>query len=149
MATILLISHGLFAQELCNSVAMIMGTDISLDYISMDVTQGIEEFNKNIDRKISDILRTGEKLLLVCDLYFGSPFISASKCVSNLLPLHQYKVITGANLPMLLELCTVNKSDPENLDRLVEVALRMGKEGITEFVMKVETKSSGEDVDII
>jgi mannose PTS system EIIA component len=144
MAKILVISHGLLAQELCNAVAVIMGFDNSLDCISMDVTQGIEQLNKDLAEKICDLLKTSDKLLIVCDLYFGSPFIAASKYVTNVLPPQRYRIITGANLPMLLELCTVNNSDPDNLDHLVDVALCMGREGIMEFVLKVETNTSDE-----
>ena len=144
MAQILVISHGLLAQELCNSVVMIMGINISLNHISMDATQGVEKLKKDLNKQLGGLSKTGEKLIIVCDLYFGCPFISAVEFITNILSPQQCRIITGANLPMLLELCMANNTDPENLDHLVDIALRMGKEGIKEFALKIETNTSDE-----
>jgi len=144
MAKILVVSHGLLAQGLCDAVAMIMGTDDVLDYVSLDANQGVEQLEQALNEKLCELLKTGDKVLVVCDLYFGCPFITASKCVSDALSAQQFRIVAGANLPMLLELCLVNETSPDDLDRLTEVALGKGKEGIVEFVSKAEANVSDE-----
>ena len=144
MANILVISHGDLAKELCNTAALIMGPDNSLDFVSMDVVEGVEKLKKDLNEKICELLKTCAKLLIVSDLYSGCPFITASKCAADIHPPQEFRMITGANLPMLLELCLANNSDPEDLDHLVDVALNAGREGITEFVLHGQIKSSDE-----
>jgi mannose/fructose-specific phosphotransferase system component IIA len=146
MAKILVVSHGLLAQGLCDAVAMIMGTGNAPDYISLDAMQGVEQLEKELNEKICDLLNTCNKLLVVCDLYFGCPFITASKCVAGAFPAQQFRIVAGANLPMLLELCLANETTPDDLDHLVEVALSKGKEGIMEFVPKPEASVSDEAI---
>lgn len=144
MANILVISHGQLAKELCNTVAFIMGPVTSLDYISMDAVEGVEKLKNDLNGKICELLKTCNKLLIVSDLYSGCPFITASKCAADVHPPQECRIITGANLPMLLELCLANNSAPDDLNHLVEVALNAGKEGITEFVLQTQTKPSDE-----
>jgi mannose PTS system EIIA component len=144
MANILVISHGQLAKELCNTAALIMGPITSLDFISMDVVEGVEKLKNDLNGKICELLQTSDKLLIVSDLYSGCPFITASKCAADVHPPQQCKIITGANLPMLLELCLANNSAPDDLNYLVEVALNAGKEGISEFVLQTQKKSSDE-----
>ena len=144
MANILVISHGLLAKELCNTVGLIMGPVKSLDFISMDVVEGVEKLKIDLNEKICELLKTCNKLLIVADLYSGCPFITASKCAADIHPPQECRIITGANLPMLLELCLANDTDPDDLDHLVEVALNAGRKGITEFVLQSQTKPPDE-----
>jgi PTS system mannose-specific IIA component len=146
MAKVLILSHGLLAQELRNAVFMIIGSDDSLDHLSLDVEHGVEKLREDLRAKLSETAKTGEKLLIVCDLFFGCPFITASELVTKNMPPQQCRIIGGANLPMLLELCLANKVEPDNLDHLVGIALRTGKEGIVELEIKGEIKPEGEDL---
>lgn len=144
MANVLVISHGLLAQELCNTVVMITGPDASLNYVSLDAMQGVERLKMDLIEKIKELVKDGQKVLIICDVFGGCPFNTVSEYMNNNFEPQQYKIISGANLPMLLELCMANNLNPDNLDYLVDLALRMGREGIIEFVMKSEKNSLDE-----
>ena len=136
MADILIISHGMLARELCNSVKLFLGEDVSLSCVCLKEDLGIEQYKKELFEKIDLILKNSSHLLIVCDLYFGSPYIAAVEYVCSQQLDQNIKVISGANLPMLLELCVANKNNPENLECLVASAIQFGKDGIMQYTRK-------------
>lgn len=146
MVSILVISHGLFAQELCRSVELIVGNISFLSSMSMDMTEGVEKLKKDLFEKITALSKTNNRLLILCDLYFGCPFITAIECAKSILPAQSFKVVTGVNLPMLLELCVANKDHSADLDNLVDIAVQMGKKGIQEFIFNEKKDDCNESL---
>jgi len=124
---------------------MIIGKDSNLYYCSLDEKLGSDKFKEVFSEIICKLSSSGKKLVIICDLYFGCPNISAVECISSVLETGSYRIITGANLPMMLELCLANRSNPNDLDLLVKTALTKGKEGITEFKIK-KSDNKHEDV---
>ena len=136
MAGILIASHGMLAKELCGSVNFFLGEDDSLDHSCLDEKVGIDQYKKDLYKKIESMLQKYRQLLIVCDLYFGSPYIAAVEYVCSCQLDQQIKVVSGANLPMLLELCAANQHNTERLDLLAEKALQFGRNGIMQYVRK-------------
>ena len=133
MANLLLISHGSFAKGLCHSIEMIIGKDQNLLCCMLDENEGLEKFKEDASRILAEIAKSGEKLMIVCDLNFGSPNVAAFEIACQILGTENFKMVTGANLPMMLELCIANQSRPDDLDYLLKKAISMGKEGIRDF----------------
>jgi PTS system mannose-specific IIA component len=136
MANLLVVSHGSFAQGLCQSIEMIIGKDEHLFHCALNEEEGSEGFKDHFKALIKQLSLSSEKLLVICDLYFGCPNVAAVECLKELLNDADYRVITGANLPMMLELCLANRTDPQDLDFLAEKALTMGKEGVKDFPLR-------------
>ncbi len=145
MANLLVVSHGSFAQGLCQSIEMIIGKDDHLFSCSLNEEEGSEGFRNHFKGLIKQLSLSSEKLIVICDLYFGCPNISAVECLNKFLNEADYRVVTGANLPMMLELCLANRSCPNDLDFLVEKALTMGREGVKEFPIRQTTPVAVDD----
>ncbi len=77
MANLLVVSHDLFAQGLCQAVEMIIGKDDHLLHCSLGEEEGAEGFKNNFEGLIKQLSLSSEKLIVICDLYFGCPNISA------------------------------------------------------------------------
>lgn len=145
MAHILVIGHGFITKEFSNAVSMILGAEYSPDWCCLDFSDGIENFKLDINQKICALAEAQEKIIIVSDLFFGSPFISTLECLKSFFTPDRFRVVTGANLPMLLELCLANHDNPDDLDGLVNIAISKGKEGIQEYVIKLEEDTQEKD----
>lgn len=96
---ILLLSHGLFAQELLNTCRMI-DPEVE-DVCALCLTDGgIESFSEKLNLYLKK--NENESILFFCDLKHGSPY---NQLLINMIEIkvNKYKIITGMNLPMVLQ----------------------------------------------
>lgn len=112
MIQILVTTHGALAQELVKTTALIMGDQPELEYISLEVHEGIED----LQRKITAMLKP-EGCLMLVDMFGGTPS-NVALALSQQYPI---RVLAGANLPMLIEALTHRAlMDIDQLARFVE-----------------------------
>ncbi|NMB60844.1 MAG: PTS sugar transporter subunit IIA [Chloroflexi bacterium] len=137
MAHILVLSHGTFAAGLINAVEIITGTDENLDGCSLDPEKGVVDFKRSFLEIIERLDIAEIKLLILCDLYCGCPFNTAVEIANSMLPADKFKIVSGVNLPMMLETCLVNKQHPDDLELLYKTALSAGHYGIHEPAAEV------------
>jgi len=130
MAKILVISHGLFASGLINSVEMIIGKYEGILSCSLDAEEGVHGFKESLMRIFDEISTSNSKAIILCDLYCGCPYSSTVEIAASILPEQNYRIVSGVNLPMMLELCLVNQQDPDNLELLFQTAISSGVNGI-------------------
>lgn len=90
-------THGRFGEELIKSAEMIVGKMENVKSVSLLPMMSFEEFMHEADSVLSDL--EGPVLALV-DLYGGTP----CNVLSALTRKYHHNVITGVNLPMLVEL---------------------------------------------
>lgn len=91
---ILLLSHGLFAQELLNTCRMI-DPEVE-DVCALCLTDGgIESFSEKLNLYLKK--NENESILFFCDLKHGSPY---NQILINMIEVkvNKYKIITGMNL---------------------------------------------------
>jgi len=118
---ILLLSHGNSAKGIMDGYSMIAGENPSIEYIQLD-GKGISEFSTKVNNYLDE---SKGQVLVICDIAGGTPYnVSFSYFLSN--P-DKIRVISGMNLPMVLELGT---STLDDLDVAVETARKAGTEGI-------------------
>ena len=113
MYEVLVVSHSILAKGFNEAVNMILGSEIN--YLGLD-DDGVEIFHKRLKEKIDAIKEKNKKVLILADLFGGTPFNKAlyeASLDSNV------KVISGINLSMLIEAIMREKS---NID---EVALEI------------------------
>lgn len=101
-------THGRFGEELIKSAEMIIGKMENVKSVSLLPSMSFEEFMQEVDSTLSEL--DGPILALV-DLYGGTP----SNVFTVLTRKYNYNVITGLNLPMLIDLY-INYGDKEMLD---------------------------------
>lgn len=134
MKGILLVSHGKLAEGMKDTLEIFSGEVEQLDSLALESGQDIEEFSKLLRKKI-DELDKGQGVVIFCDLAFGTP----SNVSGRLLSMDHYKdsvqIITGMNLPMVLEYTQVRRSNTKIND-----ILEVGKEGIIDFNEKISNR---------
>lgn len=113
MYKVLVVSHGKLAKGFNDAVKMILGTEIN--YLGLD-DDGVEIFHKRLKEKIEAIKNENKKVLILADLFGGSPF---NKALYEASTDSNVKVISGINLSMLIEAIM---SEESNID---EVALNI------------------------
>ncbi len=137
MIGVLIITHGKFAEGLLDSVHLIMGKQEKCEILSLHHGDSIEEFSQAIFEKMRK-LDEGSGVIVVTDLYSASPYNQTALNHNRLLKekIH-YRLLSGVNLPMLLEIFNqrlMNKS----LDTMTEKALNSAKKGVKEFFIELK-----------
>lgn len=118
---IVLITHGRFGEELKKSAEMILGT--LKDVYCFSLLEGMAPEDLTTDLK--KVLDTApENTIIFTDLYGGTPSnIGTIFAIKN-----NYLVISGLNLPMLIEAEMMRSQD--NYEKIDEKLISTGEEGI-------------------
>jgi len=119
MIGVVVITHGQLAIELLNATEMIVGdlpqfTAVSIGWHD-DVNDAREEIEQAIER-----VRGDEGVLLLTDMFGGTP----SNLGMTFLEKDRIEVITGVNLPILIKLAGLQRSQD-----LLAVARQMRDDG--------------------
>lgn len=102
MVGLLLISHGSLASGLLDAAEMILGRQEQIKAVGLLPQDSPEGFQETIRTLVKE-LDSGEGVLILADLFGGTPVNAAAYLVSEKL---NVEVVTGVSLPMLLEALT-------------------------------------------
>mgnify|MGYP001321713084 FL=1 len=145
MTKLLVITHGKMAMGIKDSVDLIIGNSDNIITESLVAGQDFEEFKSSIESKIR---RGGkeEPVLVMVDLFSASPY-NASLYLSQKLREEGYKieVITGVNLPMVLEASLM--ADSMELEELKDLAVKNGREGVIDAIALLDSSLEDEEED--
>lgn len=134
---IILAAHGELATEFHNTLEMIVGDVKHFHPVNFYSEDGPDQLRARIEEVVK--LNSGTEYLIFVDLYGGSPFnVSAGLAALD----DNISVITGMNLPMLLELAFLTGDSKADL---IEKALASGKEGVR--LLKLDLKTDEEEDD--
>ena len=130
MLGIIVGTHGIFAQELVKSCEMICGEQKNVRAVTLVPGEGPDDLVKKYEAAIAELDCEGGVLFLN-DLFGGSPYNAACRLViSN----ENYGIVTGVNLPMLIEMCSAQlMDDGSDIKALMEKAVEAGKNGTQTF----------------
>lgn len=123
-------THGIFASELVKSCEMICGEQKNVRAVTLIPGEGPDDVVAKYEAAIKELDCEGGVLFLN-DLFGGSPYNAACRLVIGN---ENYGIVTGVNLPMLIEMCSAQMID-EGLDikALMEKAVEAGKNGTQTF----------------
>jgi PTS system mannose-specific IIA component len=124
MVGIILVSHGPMANGMLEAASMIVGDQEGIKAVSLEEMDDVE----GLMGKISDAIKsvdTGDGVLVLVDVFGASPFNASARLA---LTRNNMEVITGMNLPMLLELAIQRQGN--NLKDCVKIALEAGSSSI-------------------
>lgn len=133
MIAIIIASHGLFSEELLKSSEMIFGNQTNVNTVSFLPGEGITDLTNKYINSIKS-LNSEDGVLFMVDIFGGSPFNCASLLA---LDNENIEVISGVNLPMLLEVFA-NKSSL-TLKDLVYLGENSAKESIKHLIKSKES----------
>jgi len=126
MIGLVLVCHGKMAEGLIDAMQLIAGEQKAVRGVGLYETEGVEDLMSKIQTAVDEV-SGGEGVLIMVDLFGASPF-NASARLALSSPGKSVEVVTGLNLPMLVELVTQWES--MNLTEAVELVLKAGPEGI-------------------
>lgn len=105
MIGIVVMSHGGLAEGLVSASEVIMGPAQQVRTLSLRREGSVDELSSDFERVVNEV-DTGDGVIVLCDLFGGSPCNVASM---GLRSARNYHLVSGANLPMLIE--AINSRD--------------------------------------
>ncbi|MEG2829962.1 MAG: PTS mannose transporter subunit IIAB [Edwardsiella sp. (in: enterobacteria)] len=130
-------THGAAAEQLLKTAEMLLGEQSNVGFIDFVPGENAETLIEKYSQKLAQ-METGEGVLFLVDTWGGSPFNAASRIV---LDKEHYDVITGVNVPMLVETFMARDDNP-TFDELVALALETGREGVRALRAKEEAPAA-------
>lgn len=122
---IILSTHGFTSKQLLKTTEMIAGKQQNIAWVDLLPEENTEMLMKKYSTHLSTLnISTG--VLFLVDIWGGSPFNAANNLMANK---KNYDIITGINIPMLIELC-IERENNHSLKKLVKIALKCGKDSI-------------------
>ncbi len=132
MIGIVLISHGGLADGLLDAAEMITGEAEQVACISLQPIDDIDVLVDRIQEAVNQVDNEAGVLLMV-DLFGASPFNASGRLV--LAQQDHLELITGMNLPMLVELLV--QREGLSLEEAAKIALEAGKSGVSRLSDKI------------
>lgn len=125
---IVLVSHGALADGLIAAAQMIMGPQAAVEAVGLSPAENMDEFLEKLKRAAATV-EQGQGVLVLADLFGGSPGNTAAYLAQA-----GTEVVTGMNLPMLLEvLGSRDEQGPEDLARAAMAAACEGVRRLAEM----------------
>lgn len=128
MIGILVVSHGPLAAGLVNALEMILGKQESLDFLGLKVGEDTDSYSHRLQKKLKK-MNQGSGVLIFADLMGATPFNVSARQIYNQ---PTYDIITGANLPLLLE-TLIARQGCSSVAELVEVVRGIEDRGVRIF----------------
>ncbi len=129
MKGIIITSHGDLARGMLETTKLFLGEDIKqVEAVCLKPEDNPDEF-VDVLKEACKRVDSGDGVLVFCDLLFGSP----CNCMARILD-EKIDVITGMNLPMVLEVMTSREFGDVDVANLCNT----GKDGIAELKKVLE-----------
>ena len=132
MVGIIVISHGPFSKALIESAQMVYGKQEKVKAIALEAGVSMDSLRNKINNIIKEF-KVNEVLIMV-DLLGGTPYNASSIEMGN----SNINVITGLNMPMLLEALLFRN---ETLEKISSIATMAGKSGIVNVKERLDNIS--------
>ncbi len=125
-----LAAHGELAPALLESAEMILGQQNGVVTIKLMPSMNLEALEAEL-REAIERVDQGAGVMVMIDLFGGTPSNAAALCLRS----HDCAIVTGVNLPMVLE--TLLAADGAgSLEELSRVAIDAGRAGIVDVAAK-------------
>jgi mannose PTS system EIIA component len=126
MIGLVLVCHGNMAEGLIDATQLITGPQEALRGVGLFETEGVEDLMAKVQHAVEEV-DSGEGVLILVDLFGASPFNASARLMLSL-PANAVEVVTGVNLPMLVELVT--QREGLSLAKAAELVVTVGPQGI-------------------
>ncbi len=123
MIGLVLVTHGRLADEFRNAVEHVVGPQSDFATVSIGAEDDMEQRRRDIVEAVAST-DSGEGVVVLTDMFGGTP----SNLAISVMEPGRVEVIAGVNLPMLIKLTGVRKS--ETIAAAVEAAQVAGRKYI-------------------
>ncbi len=124
MIGIVLVTHGNLAREFVLALEHVVGPQQQVKAISIGPDDDMERRRADILAAVSEV-DSGDGAVLLTDMFGGTP----SNLAISIIDRAKVEVLAGVNLPMLIKLATVRRTEP--LDAAVTQARDAGRKYIS------------------
>lgn len=136
MIGISLFCHGNMAEGIKDSVRLIIGEQEKFSVLGLHEGDDFDAFKDRVYEKVKEV-NDGEGVIVFVDLMGASPFNAAGMNTARLKEENiNIRVITGANLPMLLE-TFMQRESAESIEELYKISLEAGRTSIKELFQDI------------
>lgn len=142
MYSFVFITHGELGNTLLNIASRIMDIDVTdrtaFFSIEFSMATELDGMKANLEKTIDGFLKKGEKVLILVDLFGGSP----SNIALSLAKKEDIDVISGVNLSMVMY-ALEHRDDKTDLETMVDGIIRSARQNITgakQLLKKRESK---------
>ncbi|MGS7150617.1 PTS sugar transporter subunit IIB [Streptococcus pyogenes] len=126
---IIIASHGKFAEGIHQSGSMIFGEQGKVQVVTFMPNEGPDDLYGHFNNAIQQF-DADDEILVLADLWSGSPFNQASR-VAGENPDRKMAIITGLNLPMLIQAYTERLMDAgAGVEQVAANIIKESKDGI-------------------
>ncbi|MFM0785373.1 PTS sugar transporter subunit IIB [Streptococcus suis] len=126
---IIIASHGEFAAGIHQSGSMIFGEQDKVQVVTFMPSEGPDDLYAKLNAAV-DAFDADDEILVLADLWSGSPFNQASR-VAGENPDRKFAIITGLNLPMLIQAYTERLMDAAaGVEKVAANIIKEAKDGI-------------------
>lgn len=126
MVGIVIVTHGTMADGILDAAGMIVGDLTGMEAVALREMDAVEDLMDRILSKVEEV-DTGDGVLVLVDLFGASPFNASARLLGQM-DERDVEVITGVNLPMVLELAIQRSS--EGFEELIRIAEDAGTSGV-------------------
>jgi mannose PTS system EIIA component len=127
MIGILVVTHGNLGRAFVESSELIIGKQTGINALGLFQGDSIEEFKNTVKENILQ-LDEGEGVLVLVDIFGGSPSNVTLFNKREIGDKVDFRCITGVNMPIFLEACMMRNL--LEFDDLVEHCFSLGTDGI-------------------
>lgn len=117
---IVILTHGMFGEELLRSAEMIIGRQDKVEVISISSGALMDDVSLKMEEILSKY--KNESCLLFTDMFGGSP----SNISMAYLTKDSVEVVSGVNLPMLLKAFTMRMDNNNSLSQIAKESAEAG-----------------------
>ena len=123
MIGIVLVTHGRLAEEFRGAVEHVVGRQERFETVSIGPEDDMEQRRQDIVEAVARA-DSGAGVIVLTDMFGGTP----SNLAISVMEAGRIEVIAGMNLPMLIKLASVRKTEP--LADAIEAAQEAGRKYI-------------------
>jgi PTS system mannose-specific IIA component len=123
MIGIVIVTHSDLSTALIKTAEMIVGAQENLVAVCLNASEGLDDLKDKVKKAI-DATNSKEGVLIFTDMFGGSTSIISSYFISKTV-----EVVTGVNLPMLLE-AIISRTKIDNVKDLAKIIVEKSKKSI-------------------
>jgi mannose PTS system EIIA component len=136
-------THGIFSEELIKTCEMICGETTNVKAITLMPGESPDDVVEKYEAAIRG-MNTSDGVIFLNDLFGGTPYNAACRVAINN---EMYGIVTGVNLPMLLEMVSVQFAHEEvDIKELMSKATEAGKAGTRMFHASTIQQAAADDL---
>ncbi len=106
MIGMVLVTHGRLADEFVEALEHVVGPQENTATVCIGADDDMEQQRDNILNKAAEV-NTGDGVVVLTDMFGGTP----SNLAISIMDKNDVEIIAGVNLPMLIKLASVRKTD--------------------------------------